>query len=129
MRRIAVALSLAACGGLGLAASASASPLTQWWHSPDDNIACSYFRAAPSVDCQTQNNLRVVILRHEKRATVGKGIYVGAPGRVLGFGRTIQKGGFVCTSRRAYMQCYSRVSGHGFRIWASGYSRIRVAPD
>ncbi len=114
-----------------LLAPAAALPVTDyWWHSPSGNIACEYFGyTGGGVDCQTQNNLRVVSLDHRGPATSGHGIYVGAAGKVLPYGRSVRKGGFVCTSLKAGMRCYSRVTGHGFFIWRNGWKRIRVSSD
>lgn len=123
---LAALLALAAYSSLASAAS------TTYWHSPSKNIACNYYSAdgIATVDCQTQNNLRVVILGHDGRATSGPGtIRLGAPGNVLPYGRSIRKGGFTCRSQRNGMRCYSGITGHGFRIWASGWERFRVRPD
>jgi hypothetical protein len=37
-------------------------------------------------------------------------------GRKLGYGRSIRRGRFRCTSRRSGMRCVNRRSGHGFAL-------------
>ena len=48
------------------------------------------------------------------------------PGSVLAYGRSTQRGNFVCLSERSGMTCVNKKNGHGFKVNRASYQLFRA---
>jgi hypothetical protein len=127
VRRIVLILALALC------AAPAASAVVSGFRTPSGNIGCIYatgFGKGPSLRCDIRSGLRPKPARPKNcDLDWGDSYNMGATGRVfvtchgdtaidprsrvLRYGATWKKSGFVCTSKRTGLRCRNR-GGHGF---------------
>jgi hypothetical protein len=121
---------------LAVAAPAHASTVSMF-RTPSGNIGCVYASGlpgakVPSIRCDIRSRLHPAPRRPGNcRLDYGDSFEIGQTGRtrlvchgdtaidprsrVLGYGRTWQRGGLTCTSRTDGLTCSNR-TGHGFLI-------------
>ena len=115
-------------GALAMAPPAHAAPVL--FESPSHNIGCYIAKSGVRCDirvhtwkpppkpdwCDVDWGNGLEVGRHGGGHFVCAGDTVLGGKRVLGYGKSIQRGRFRCTSRRNGMRCVNERSRHGFKL-------------
>jgi hypothetical protein len=116
-------LSAAALIVLALAVVASpASARTRHFQTPSRKIACLYESKGgpgPHIRCDALflNDVAFLLDRTHKGKRHHATDAVADPNaKVLAYGKSLELGPFSCASRRTFLKCKSRDSGHGFKL-------------
>jgi hypothetical protein len=127
VRRLSLALALAAVVGLGTVASASAFT---GFTSPTGNIGCVMSKGGVRCDirhhswkappkpkwCDVDYGGGVAVDKKGKAGIVCAGDTTLNSGPVLPYGSSINRGRFNCESQEAGMRCVNKRNGHGFYL-------------
>jgi hypothetical protein len=128
-RRHRLGLALIALTGALLASSATAS--AAFFQSPSKNIGCYIAKGGarcdirerdwepppPPASCELDYGQGLGVDRKGRGAFVCAGDTVLNPSaRLLGYGKSIERGRFRCTSKRSGVKCVNERNGHGFKL-------------
>jgi uncharacterized protein DUF6636 len=106
----------------GLAAAAPATAKSRHFQTPSHKIACLYDSKGgpgPHIRCDALflNDVAFFLDRSHKGKRRHATDTVADPNaKVLAYGKSLELGPFSCASRRTFLKCKSRESGHGFKL-------------